>query len=502
MFSSVQSQEVTALYSKASNGEDKCQFCGHKWHSPDKCWEKIGYPPWHYKSRFNAKRSTQVKPKAAGHQNLKKTAANAQGNNVIFTSEKFEQLLRCLPQMTQNDVNCVGADTDEEVDHFAAGIISNTKHVNKWILDSGATDHMTYDYDSLHNLKSLTYKPHIRLPNGNTSDLKTKKVIRLGERKDDLYYLINVPMDQVDKRLFDKQIKVVRSDNALEFVSGKLGAYSANLGIVHQASCPDRPQQNGRVERKHRHILKIARALRIPSSVLANKTPYEVLFDKAPCYDNLRVFGYLDFASNPARNVDKFSARGVPFVFLGYPAHQKGYVLYNLSTKSVFVSRDVEFKEHIFPFHEETIKKLLQPIPVPLSSAKVVYDDCIHSTSNMNVQIESQPESQQNSQPDSQQAVQSKTLEPAVSNDIPTQSESLNGSTRNLHAPSWHKDYFLNRIPRANQVSTPSLDSSFQKYVTALMATADPTLFKEAINDPEWCNAMNMELAALELNDT
>ena len=37
-------------------------------------------------------------------------------------------------------------------------------------------------------------------------------------------------------------------------------------------------------------------------------------------------------------------------VFLGYPFWVKGYKVYDLSTKSVFIFRDVIFHENIFPF--------------------------------------------------------------------------------------------------------------------------------------------------------
>ena len=60
-------------------------------------------------------------------------------------------------------------------------------------------------------------------------------------------------------RQFDKQVKI-RSDNGTEFTCMK--GYFMEHGIIFQSSCTSTPQQNGRVERKHRHILNVARAFR------------------------------------------------------------------------------------------------------------------------------------------------------------------------------------------------------------------------------------------------
>ena len=43
--------ESTAFYSKSTSnsGNAKCEICGYKRQPPDKSWEKVGYPTWHYK---------------------------------------------------------------------------------------------------------------------------------------------------------------------------------------------------------------------------------------------------------------------------------------------------------------------------------------------------------------------------------------------------------------------------------------------------------------------
>jgi len=165
---------------------------------------------------------------------------------------------------------------------------------------------------------------------------------------------------------------MIRTNNGAEFFSKECTNFLLQSGIGHQSSCPHTPQQNRVVERRHRHILEVARALRfqghlplhfwgdcvltaiylinrLPSTVLAGKSPYEVFHKFEPSLSHLRVIGCLCFAT-VTEKVDKFSPKAIVAVHMGYSATQKAYRLYDFKSKRYFVSRDVSFREHIFPF--------------------------------------------------------------------------------------------------------------------------------------------------------
>ncbi|KAL8148892.1 hypothetical protein AgCh_006046 [Apium graveolens] len=178
---------------------------------------------------------------------------------------------------------------------------------------------------------------------------------------------------------FHVKIQTIRIDNGSEFLNSNFSLFLTEKGILHQRSCTQTPQQNARVERKHKHLLEVARSLRfqsalphkywgeflltatylvnlLPSPVLQHKSPYEVLYNTKRDYSLLKAFGCLCYAS--VHSSDKLAIRAIQCVFIGYPYLQKGYKLLRLDNYSIFVSRHVKFLEHIFPYHHKSSTSL------------------------------------------------------------------------------------------------------------------------------------------------
>lgn len=318
------------------------------------------------------------------------------------------------------------------------------------------------------------------------------------------------------KTHFKTTIKVIRSDNALEFSDKECIHFYAQNGILHQKSCIFKPQQNARVERKHRQILEVARTLkfqsgvpihywgecvltavhtinRIPTTALQNKIPYEVLFETPVDYERLKVFGCLAFSANTATKGDKFQPRGLPCIFLGYPPLQKGFRLLNLLTKEIFVSRDVTFNETVFPFHAKYKSSCMTPLPsqvqqsVPafMDDNELFYEEPVDDD---NTEHTTESSNEASDDPDESDG----TL---VTSHV---SPGLRKSTRMSKRPEWMNDY----VTSANAVTNQGVQSQFHCFLSTLEKTEDPITYKDAIKKQCWIDAMNVELQALESNNT
>ena len=348
------------------------------------------------------------------------------------------------------------------------------------------------------------------------------------------------------ERQFNKQVKLIRSDNGTEFTCMK--QYFLDHGIVFQTSCVGTPQQNGRVERKHQHILNVARALRFqgnlpiafwgecvlsagylinrtPSLVLNGKTPYSVLYGREPAYNHLRILGSLCYAHVKTR--DKFASRSRRCVFVGYPYGQKGWRLYDLDKCEYFVSRDVVFSENVFPFADPSplvcegavemndddfaddpipkargghVGSVTDTTSLPLTTGEVVLPSSAASGST------SEPHRDDSGQGTNQgeetevlgrgqrRKETSVKLRDFVIHTVQTLSPSV---TAPASRHSSGKPY-----PIAHYVNCDNFSLRHRVFLAALSIEREPMHYSAAVKDSRWRDAMRREIEALESNDT
>ena len=55
---------------------------------------------------------------------------------------------------------------------------------------------------------------------------------------------------------FNSKLKILRTNNGFEYINNDFKSFCPTSGILHQSSCPHTPEQNGVLERKHRHIVE------------------------------------------------------------------------------------------------------------------------------------------------------------------------------------------------------------------------------------------------------
>lgn len=189
---------------------------------------------------------------------------------------------------------------------------------------------------------------------------------------------------------------------------------------------------------------------------------------------------------------------------MGYPYNKKGWKVFALDTKNIFVSRDVQFFEDEFPFASPTIE--ITPTSTQSTSTPMsLYELSDASTPSLDVAPQPDPES----------------VDRGSSSDSPSPPSMPIRRTSRPHRPPAHlKDYYCRTVttpsstntlsnvpsgmlyPIENYVTNHIFSSQHQKFLATVSSTIKPRLFKEAMKDPLWQQAMRLEIQALEDNHT
>ena len=187
------------------------------------------------------------------------------------------------------------------------------------------------------------------------------------------------------KTQFSSTIKTLRSDGGGEYTSKSFESFLTSNGINHQISCPYTPQQNGLVERKHRHVIETTITLlsqaSLPSSYLSfavqstmtliNLLPIATLGFSSPWYklhgqhpdiSSLKIFGCACYSFLKPYTKHKLNHRTTKCLFFGY---SKGYLCLDLLTHTLYTYKHVLFNEAKFPFSSTPSSASISHTPNP-----------------------------------------------------------------------------------------------------------------------------------------
>uniref|UniRef100_A0A2N9HTF2 Integrase catalytic domain-containing protein n=1 Tax=Fagus sylvatica TaxID=28930 RepID=A0A2N9HTF2_FAGSY len=266
-------------------------------------------------------------------------------------------------------------------------------------------------------------------------------------------------------------------------------------------------QQNGRAERKLRHILDTVRALllsskvpvpfwgeavltaahainRIPSPTISNQTPYERLFGSPPHYQHLRSFGSACFVLLQPHEHNKLEPRSRLCCFLGYGETQKGYRCYDPIAHRLRISRHVVFWEHrlfteVSQFRPSFSLSSLSDLFPEVSPPSL---ESFPPSPEVSTSIPQTESSDHSSGSSSQETPHSSPESPAPApSEDPAPATTLRRSSRVTTLPSHLRDFHC---------------------YTALATLHEPHSYREASSNPLWQAAMAEELDALSRTRT
>ncbi|RVW40739.1 Retrovirus-related Pol polyprotein from transposon RE2 [Vitis vinifera] len=351
--------------------------------------------------------------------------------------------------------------------------LTHTSSLGPWILDSGASDHLSGNKDLFSSITTTSALPTVTLANGSQT---VAKGIGLALPLPSLpltsvLYTPECPFNLISISKITRTLNcsITFSD---KFVTLQDRSTGKTIGI-------------GRESQGLYHLTSDS------SPAVCISTDAPLLIHNRLGHPSLSKFQKMVLVFPLCRRFrDKLSAKAMKCLFLGYSRLQKGYRCYSLETHRYFISADVTFFEDS-PFFSTTSESLpvSEVLPIPIVSPPDAMPPRPLQVYHRRPRVVAPlpfAEAPADSLP-----IPSASPAPALPspNDLPIAVRKGTRSTRNPH-------------PIYNFLSYHRLSSPYSAFVSAISSVSLPKSTHEALSHPGWRQAMVDEMAALHSNGT
>nr|GEV86136.1 ribonuclease H-like domain, reverse transcriptase, RNA-dependent DNA polymerase [Tanacetum cinerariifolium] len=252
-------------------------------------------------------------------------------------------------------------------------------------------------------------------------------------------------------------------------------------------------------------------SLCVPTKALEDITPYEVIKRKKPNLENLRVFGCIAYAKVPSQRFSKLDDKSIRMVYLGNEQGSKAYLLFDPTTQTICVSRDVKFKENETwdwkEYMSEHINDESEWTDFKIENLKVTSEHHNQKTQPIeednefpnndddgyaSLTISYPSHSQTPHTPSTRSSQVNSQVTPNTSTQSIYQSDSGSISTINSHS----------RFDHTPLRGYKTLNDLYENTEELLLAENEPKNYKEASSDQKWIEAIKVELDFINRNNT
>ncbi|KAL6316992.1 hypothetical protein AAG906_026686 [Vitis piasezkii] len=471
------------------------------------------------------------------------TNSSSSTSDIIISSSSSSHQMETGSSSNQ----VIGSGTLAHKGNFLSAFTAGKKRKKPWIVDSGASDHMTGDATIFDTYSSCPNNLTVRIADGSLSkDLTLNSVLLVPN--------LDCNLLSISKLTKEKRCITNFSSTHCEFQdldSGKtignaeecsglyilkehhnpqeqpqmaVGEFLAQEGIVHLSSCVDTPQQNGIAERKNRHLLEVARSLMMPSRVLKFQTPCQTLLKSFPTTRLIstvppKIFGCSVFVHINQQHRSKLDPRSLKCIFLGYSSNQKGYKCYSPVTRKFYNSMDVTFFETQPYYPKNDIQGENSTQEYQFWDLESFNESPITTENHIPPESFNQPESivdlwdKEHIQEETEEGALSQQTHEAEPGPNPsklpgnnTPDGTVDSELENdiLNMPiAWRKGVrSCTQHPIGNFISYDKLSPTFRAFTSSITEIQVPQNIQEAFKYPKWKAAVDEEVRALEKNGT
>ncbi|CAL2258380.1 unnamed protein product [Prunus armeniaca] len=291
------------------------------------------------------------------------------------------------------------------------------------------------------------------------------------------------------------KIKGLRSDRGGEFLSGEFNKFCEEYGIQRQLTMAYSPQQNGVAERKNRTVVEMAKSMlhekgvlyefwaeavnttiyllkRCPTKALNKITPFEAYTGRKPGIAHLKIFGSPCHVLISSALRHKLEENSHKCIFVGYGLCEKGYRLFDPSTRKIILSRDVQFDENgLWKWENTNEEEMVVPLPTENQSCEP--SQSLDTSLRMDEEV---------------------TLQAEPSQSLDTQTQIVEDTTLQDEGIGESSHFFDHTPKKWRSVS--------EIMAKCNVCIVEPKNYEDAAQDESGRKAMEAELEIIEKNDT